>query len=178
MNCSCSHYWVTGQDVAQERQKWAEWAALANAANSAHFSISCATSCPVTLYSGTFKGVFFRYLFLSFFSPSLGADLSLFSAARARGENDPDREVTSSSSALRLLGHKELKGEWHGTSTRRLQNTGRNPLVSVRGLRYMTSTECSKFWSPSPHFFRKRCCLLLDPPPTHPLMHRDGKKGM
>ena len=25
-------YWVTGQDVAQETEKWAEWAALANAA--------------------------------------------------------------------------------------------------------------------------------------------------
>ena len=25
-------YWVTGQDVPQETEKWAEWAALANAA--------------------------------------------------------------------------------------------------------------------------------------------------
>ena len=33
-------YWVTGQDVAQETEKWAEWAALANVAN--------ATSYPVT----------------------------------------------------------------------------------------------------------------------------------
>ena len=30
-------YWVTRQDVAQETEKWAEWAKLANAADSAHF---------------------------------------------------------------------------------------------------------------------------------------------
>ena len=41
-------YWVTGQDVAQETGKWAEWAALASAADSANFYVSCATSCPVT----------------------------------------------------------------------------------------------------------------------------------
>ena len=41
---------MTGQDVAQEKEKWAEWAALATAADSAHFSVSCATSCPVTQY--------------------------------------------------------------------------------------------------------------------------------
>ena len=41
---------MTGQDVAQETDKWAEWAALASAANSVHFSVSYATSCPVTHY--------------------------------------------------------------------------------------------------------------------------------
>ena len=44
-------YWVTRQDVAQEEEKWAEWAALATAADSAHFSVSCATSCRVALYT-------------------------------------------------------------------------------------------------------------------------------
>ena len=41
-------YWVTRQDVAQETE---ELAALASAAHSAHFSVSCATSCLVTQYS-------------------------------------------------------------------------------------------------------------------------------
>ena len=41
----------TGQDAMQETEKWAELAALASAADSAHFSISCRASCPVTLYS-------------------------------------------------------------------------------------------------------------------------------
>ena len=45
---AAAQYWVTGQDIAQETEKWAEWAALASAADSAHFSVSCATSCPVT----------------------------------------------------------------------------------------------------------------------------------
>ena len=47
----CLLYRVTGQDAIQEIEKWAEWAALASAANSAHFSISCMASCPVTLYN-------------------------------------------------------------------------------------------------------------------------------
>ena len=46
-----SPYWVTGQDVAQETDKWAEWATLASAAVSPHFSVSCATSCLVTHYT-------------------------------------------------------------------------------------------------------------------------------
>ena len=33
---------MTRQDVAQETEKWAEWAALASASDSDHFSISCA----------------------------------------------------------------------------------------------------------------------------------------
>ena len=37
-------YWVAGQDVAQET------AALASAAHSAYFSVSCAKSCPVTQF--------------------------------------------------------------------------------------------------------------------------------
>ena len=41
-------YWVTRQDVAQETE---ELAALASAAHSAHFSVSCATFCPVTQYN-------------------------------------------------------------------------------------------------------------------------------
>ena len=41
---------MAGQDVAQVTEKWAEWDALANTAHSAYFSISCATSCPATLY--------------------------------------------------------------------------------------------------------------------------------
>ena len=44
-------YWVTRQDVAQETEEWAESAALASAAHSAHFSVSCATSCRVTQYT-------------------------------------------------------------------------------------------------------------------------------
>ena len=44
-------YWVTGQNVAQETEKWAEWAALASAADSAHSSVSCKTSSLVTQYS-------------------------------------------------------------------------------------------------------------------------------
>ena len=44
-------YWVTRQDVAQETEEWAELAALASAAHSAHFSVSCATSCLVTQYT-------------------------------------------------------------------------------------------------------------------------------
>ena len=51
INFSQGTYWVTRQDVAQETEKWADWAALASAANSAHFSISCATSCLVTQYN-------------------------------------------------------------------------------------------------------------------------------
>ena len=43
-------YRVTGQDAIQEIEKWAESAALASAAHSAHFSVSCMASCPVTLY--------------------------------------------------------------------------------------------------------------------------------
>ena len=39
-------YWVTGQDIAQEIENWAELAAVASAA---HFYVSCATSCLVTL---------------------------------------------------------------------------------------------------------------------------------
>ena len=35
----------------KETEKWAEWATLVGAANSAHFSVSCVTSCPVTQYS-------------------------------------------------------------------------------------------------------------------------------
>ena len=42
------YYWVTGQDVAQETEKWA---ALANAADSAHSSVSCATSSLVIQYT-------------------------------------------------------------------------------------------------------------------------------
>ena len=41
-------YWGAGQDVTQEIAKFAESAALASAAHSAHFSVSCATSCLVT----------------------------------------------------------------------------------------------------------------------------------
>ena len=48
---------MTGQDVAQETEKLAEWAAQANAADSAHFSISCMASCPVTLYCVAVTGV-------------------------------------------------------------------------------------------------------------------------
>ena len=40
-------YRVTGQDAIQETEKWAEWAALASAADSAHFSISCMVWHPV-----------------------------------------------------------------------------------------------------------------------------------
>ena len=36
----CTMYWVT--------EKWAEWATLASRADFANFSVSCATSCPVT----------------------------------------------------------------------------------------------------------------------------------
>ena len=43
-------YWVTRQDVAQETEKWAEWAVLASAADSAHSSVSCVTSSLVTQY--------------------------------------------------------------------------------------------------------------------------------
>ena len=39
------------REVAQEKEKWAELAALANAAHSAQFSVSCATSYPVTQYA-------------------------------------------------------------------------------------------------------------------------------
>ena len=44
---------MTGQDVAQETEKWAEWAAHASTADSAQFHIYCATSCPVTQYAMT-----------------------------------------------------------------------------------------------------------------------------
>lgn len=43
-------YWLTGLDAAQGTEKWTEWAVLPSAANFAHFSISCATSYPVTQY--------------------------------------------------------------------------------------------------------------------------------
>ena len=44
-------YSVTGQDVAQEIEKWEESAALASADHSAHFHYGfCATSCLVTQY--------------------------------------------------------------------------------------------------------------------------------
>ena len=43
-----SEYWVTGQDVAQETEKWAELAALASAA-------VLPISCPVTQYSTKFR---------------------------------------------------------------------------------------------------------------------------
>ena len=43
-------YWVTGQDVVQETEKWSEWTALATAADSVHSSVSCVTSCLVTQY--------------------------------------------------------------------------------------------------------------------------------
>ena len=36
-------YWVTRQDVSQEIEKWAEWAALASAVRSAIFSVTCVT---------------------------------------------------------------------------------------------------------------------------------------
>ena len=44
------YYWVPRLDLTQETEERAESAALASAANSAHFSVSCATSCLVTQY--------------------------------------------------------------------------------------------------------------------------------
>ena len=69
-------YWVTRQDVAQETEKWAEWAALARAADSAHFYISCATSCLVTQYRWSFLCCWFLAPPVLFFT-SLSLSLSL-----------------------------------------------------------------------------------------------------
>ena len=48
---SVSLFSVGTQDVIPEMEQWAKWAALASAAQSAHFFISCATSYGPTLYS-------------------------------------------------------------------------------------------------------------------------------
>ena len=49
---------MTKQDVAQETEKWADWAALASAGDSAHSSVSCVTSSLVTQYSRDILGLF------------------------------------------------------------------------------------------------------------------------
>ena len=58
------NYRVTGQDAIHETEKWAEWAILTSAADSAHFSISCMVSCPVTLYMPPYKISRQRHLLL------------------------------------------------------------------------------------------------------------------
>ena len=42
---------MTGQDVGQEIEEWAEWVTLASAAHSADFYVSCVTSYPATQYT-------------------------------------------------------------------------------------------------------------------------------